>query len=272
MLDGLADITMQRARGRAELAFDGSEGRTRLRHLHQSGCLKVMLPRNHDPVPDAVLINTAGGLTGGDHLSTEVALSGGAELRMATQTAERIYKSTGAQADVALRFDLDVGSRLDWLAQETILFQQGQVARRIDVDMDASASLLLVEPIVLGRLKMGERVSDAFLHDRWRVRRNGALVFADDTRLQDFEATARSASLGGATAMASVLMVDPMAEDLRERIGDGRPHDGVELGLSAWNGMLLIRLLAQDPLALRRKLCTLIETLRGRDLPRVWTM
>lgn len=272
MLDGLADITLQRARGRAELAFDGANGRTRLRHLHQSGCLKVMLPRTHAEVTDAVLINTAGGLTGGDHLSTHVALRGGAELRLATQTAERIYKSTGGPAEVALRFDLEAGSRFDWLAQETILFQQGRVARRIDVDMDESASLLLVEPIVLGRLKMGERVSDALLHDRWRVRRAGALVFADDTRLYDFEAAARRACLGGATALASVLMVDPMAEDLRERIGDGGPEEGVELGLSAWNGMLLIRLLAQDPLALRRKLCTLIETLRGRDMPRVWTM
>ncbi|MEM7240844.1 MAG: urease accessory protein UreD, partial [Pseudomonadota bacterium] len=180
MLDE-SHISLQRARGRGRLHFGCKEDRTVLRDLHQSGCLKLMLPRNHHPVPDAVMINTAGGLTGGDRLDLDIGLDAGAKLRVATQTAERIYKSTGDTAHVKLRFDLDAQAALDWLAQETILFDGGRVDRSIEVDMDASASLLLVEPIVLGRLAMGETVHSGLLHDHWRVKRAGKLCFADET-------------------------------------------------------------------------------------------
>ncbi|MEO0344145.1 MAG: urease accessory protein UreD [Pseudomonadota bacterium] len=268
----MEDISMQRACGRAALAFDGFDGRNRLRHLHQSGCLKVMLPRNHSDIPDAVLINTAGGLTGGDTLATQVILENGASLRLATQTAERIYKSTGDNAQVNICFDLGEACSLDWLAQETILFQKGRVRRRISANIAEDTSLLLVEPIVLGRLSMGEVVSTGHLHDTWRIFRDDRLIFADDTKIEDFSGLKRSASIGGSPAMASLLLVDPMAEAMAKDIADIDKLNTTEIGVSAWNGMMVMRFVALNPLDLKNTLSTVIETIRGRALPRVWTM
>ncbi len=272
MLDLGPDIAMQRARGRAELVFEGSTGTSRLSHLHQSGCLKVMIPRNHADVPDAVLINTAGGLTGGDALLTKVDLRCGAKLRLTTQTAERIYKSTGDTAKVALEFTVGNNCELDWLAQETILFDQGRVQRKIHVEMAPEASLLMVEPIVLGRLLMGEKVQSGSLQDTWRIYRGGHLVFADDTRLDDFTALKRPATFGGAVATASLLWVDPNAEAIKSLLFQMSPPENVELGYSAWNGFAIVRCLATDPFEFKKTLSKVIETIRGRGLPRVWTM
>ena len=259
---------MQRARGRGRLRFD----KNLLCDLHQSGCLKLMLPRNHAHFPDAVMINTAGGLTGGDQLALDVELTRGSELRVATQTAERIYASTGDTARQSLTFKLSSDCSLDWLAQETILYNGGRIAREINVDMHRGASLLIVEPIVLGRLAMGEAVKTGMLKDRWRIERDGALCFADDMRLSDFQALAQSASLGGATALATLLFVDPNACSKISQLRDEAVHSEVETGISAWNDQLVMRCLSQDPRAMRHVLMRAIEILRGRDCPRVWTM
>jgi len=273
MLDEVSNHqTMQRARGKVRLAFDHNDGKTKLKDLHQSGCLKLMLPRNHSPVPDAVLINTAGGLTGGDQLTTEVNLNNQAELRLATQTAERIYKSTGDAAKVSLNFNLQAGARLDWLAQETILFEGGNVRRSINAHMAKDASLLLVEPIVLGRISMGEALTKASLHDSWRIHRDGELIFADETKLRDFEAISKPAALNGAKAIATILLIDPLAESLKDKLLAQEISKQVESGISAWNQMLVLRAMSKDPLELRKALCRVIETIRGRELPRVWTM
>lgn len=263
---------MQRAHGVARLGFVRSGDQHQLSDLYQAGCLKLMLPRNHAPVPDAVMINTAGGLTGGDQLKLDVTVGDGAALRLATQTAERIYQSTSDAARVSLSFDLGMGAQFDWLAQETILFNRGRVKRSINADIASGASLLIVEPIVLGRSAMGETVQSGLLHDHWRIKREGDLVFADATKLMEFGTLNNIASLGTAQCMATILWVDPMAEAACDTLRDLCDQFDWIAGVSAWNGLLTIRAVADDPRQIRGALQTIMKTIRGRDIPRVWTI
>ena len=272
MFDISQDPRLQRARGTVRLGMASRAGRTVLTDLGQAGCLKVMLPRNHDPVPDAVLINTAGGLTGGDVLNVKVQVDDGAALRLATQTAERIYRSTGETASVSLDFVVGEAARFDWLAQETILFEAGRVARALAVDMAIDASVLLVEPVILGRRAMGETVTTGSLTDQWRITRAGRLAFADALKLNDFEALAAPAALGPNTAFATLLLVDPCADTYLTATRAIINDSGITGGASAWNDLLLVRLLAQSPRQMRITLIRLIEKLRGGPAPRVWTM
>ena len=263
---------MQRANGYVRLAFQSKAGQSRLADLHQAGCLKAMVHQNQSNLPDAVLINTAGGLTGGDKLQAEVSVDSDASLRLSTQTAERIYQSTGDTARVQLDFKLGPSARFDWLAQETILFDAGRVQRQITVDMDDDASLLMVEPIILGRSAMGECVTTGVLHDQWRIRRAGKLIFADATRLSDFAALPAKAALGQSKALATILLVDQLAEAKKAAVLSKVDGRAVVVGASAWNGSLLFRLCAECPLKLRNTLKEIIFELRGDKLPRVWTM
>lgn len=261
-----------RAQGRARIGVAaGPGGATRLVDLYQQGSAKCLLPRG--PGVEAVFLNTAGGLTGGDHLAYTAAVGPGADLTLTTQTAERVYRAqpgTAARLDVTLT--LGPGARAAWLPQETILFDRAALSRRLEVDMAADATLTLLEPLILGRTAMGERVATGHLTDHWRIRRAGRLVHAEALRLgpSPADTAARPFALGGARAMACLVHLAPDAEDLLPRARaalDGAP--GVQAAASAWDGRLVLRVAAADGQALRRTLARFLLDLRGA-LPRVW--
>lgn len=266
-------VRLQRAEGVGRIAVAAEDGRTRLKRLFQDGCAKIRLPRDAQARGlEAVLINTAGGLTGGDRLTWRAEVAAGAELTLTTQACERIYRAASGQAELASELQIGAGARLDWLPQETILFDGGGARRRIEVDLAPGATFLASEAVVLGRIASGEIIRAGCLQDRWRVRRDGALVFADDLRLSGLmaELTARPAVLGGARAFASVLMID---DDLPALLPAARCILGPHGGASAFGGKLFCRAAAADGLALRRLLIPLLTLLRGgRRLPRVWRL
>lgn len=165
---------MQRAHGQANVSFCSRDGRTCLDRLFQEGCAKLRFPRPlGDDDPQVIIINTAGGLTGGDRFGTEVTLAAGAAACVSTQACERIYRSTGADAVVANRLRLAAGARLAWLPQETIVFDGGRLSRSLDVDLAGDAELVAVEAVLFGRQAMGETLHSGRLHDRWRIRGDG---------------------------------------------------------------------------------------------------
>ncbi|WP_411914152.1 urease accessory protein UreD [Bosea thiooxidans] len=263
----------QRAEGRARVSFRVGLGATRLERLFQEGCAKIRLPIPIDHAdPQAILINTAGGLTGGDRLAAEVDLGPQASACVTTQACERVYRSTGTDAVVENRLRLSAGARLAWLPQETILFDGGRLFRRLEADLVGDAELVAVEAILFGRQAMGETLHSGHLYDRWRVRRDGHLIFADDLRVAgDIAALlAPQPAMAGRRAMATVLFAgaapERFLEPARSIIGPGG-------GASAWNGKFLARLVEETGLALRRRLEPLLTLLMGgRALPKVWQL
>jgi len=262
---------MQRAEGRGCVSFRWKEGATRLETLFQEGCAKIRLPtplRGH--APEAVLINTAGGLTGGDRLVTEVNLSERTSAVITTQACERIYRSTGAHAVVSNRLGVARGSRLAWLPQETILFEGGMLKRSLEVNLDGDAELVAVEAVLFGRAAMGETLNSGALIDRWRIRRNGKLIFADDFRIAGKVAAhiARPAALGGNRAMATLIFAGAEPERLLE---PARRIIGANGGASAWGGKLLARIVVDTGLSLRRRMEPLLALFQlNQPLPKVW--
>jgi urease accessory protein len=262
----------QRARGRARLAVRREDGRTRLKTLFQEGSAKLRLPRDRSEAIEAVMINTGGGVTGGDRFDWSVEVGDGAVATVTTQACEKVYRAEAGHADITARLTVGAAARLDWLPQETILFDRSALSRRIEADMAADGRLLLVEAVILGRRAMGETVTFADFRDRWRVRRDGRLIFADDLRLTG-DIPARTASrplLAGAGAFATLLLVAPDAEATLEPV---RAALGSLGGASAFDGKLVARIAAPDGLALRRALLPAIAALRGGlPLPSVWTL
>jgi urease accessory protein len=257
----------QRARGVGEVVMG-----ERLRRLYQEGCAQIRMPRDPDnATPTAVLINTAGGLAGGDQLRWRASAEAGSALTVTSQACERAYRSLGDEARVSADLLAGPGARLAWLPQETILYDGGRLSRRLEADIAPDAALVLCEAVILGRTAMGETVSAGALQDRWRIRCGGRLVFADDLRLDgDIAATAaRPAALAGARAFASFLLV---ALDAEERLEAVRAALGDSGGASAWDGKLFGRILAPDGLALRRTLIPTLRALTGQPLPRVWSL
>ena len=267
---------LQRATGELRLVLKRRGDLTVLDDLRQVGCMKLRFPRvAQEEWTSAVMLNTSGGVAGGDRLDGAFELREGARATITAQAAERFYRALPGSdaAFVRNRLRVATGACLEWLPQETILFDRCAMDRRLDVDLADDAWFLGVESLVFGRAAMEERVSQVWLRDGIRVRRGGRLLLHDAVRL-DGEADAalqRASIAGGARAMATLVHVAPDAEAALQSVRAALADTVAEHGVSAWNGMLVARILAPDAAATRRAVIAALQLLRApRPLPRVW--
>jgi len=264
---------LPRTEGSLRLGFVQGDGEIRIGTLRQAGAARVRFLRPvRDAAPEAILLNTAGGLTGGDRIDIEVSLAAGCEATITSAAAEKVYRSLGDATEIRVSLQLGEGSSCSWLPQSTILFDSSNLDRRTHVHMAASARLLAVEMLIYGRTAMGEDVRRGAIRDAWRVSRDGRLVFADTTRAGGAVADAldRSATLDGARAMAMLIYAAPDAQARLDEVRALLEHASSTAGVSAWNGLLLVRAAARDGRDLQRDLQPVIVRLSGRSLPRVW--
>jgi urease accessory protein len=266
-----AVFAANRARGSVTFDVQLVEGVTRRRRLHESGSLRVRFPSPEGDGLSAVFVNTAGGVAGGDRFDIEIAVGQGSRLAVTTAAAEKIYRAQGPAARLNIALKAAAGSHLAWLPQETILFDRARVSRRIDIDLADGASLLLCEIVVFGRAAMGERMQSGEFLDRWRMRRGGRLVFAENIRLDGDigEKLTKPAIAKAGVAIGTALIV-PGDEALVERIRELAKSFGGEVGVSAWNGFAMARFCAQDAARLRADMMAVLGRASGSALPRLW--
>jgi urease accessory protein len=220
---------------------------------------------------NVVTLNTSGGIAGGDELTGTFAIGAGARATIASQAAERFYRALPGSnpSRVDTRITVAEGGAAEWLPQETILFDRCCMRRHLRIELAADAWFLGVENLVFGRAAMGESMEFASVRDLIEVRRAGRLLLHDAIRMEGPVASLlrHTAIADGARALATVVHVAQDAEWMLEPVRTAAPR----WGASAWNGMLIARLLATDGASLRAELANILHVLRGgRPLPRVW--
>ncbi len=268
-------VRHQRARGRGEIVVKPGGGETRLERLYQEGCAKIRLPRPDQGPAEAVLINTAGGLTGGDEIAWQITAGARTALVLTTQAAERVYRSLGDAARARTTISVGEGASVEWLPQETILFEHSHLHRTLEVDLAPGARFLALDAVLLGREAMGEAALSARFRDDWRIRREGRLLHAEATRLDPDPLVRDGLSLlRGARAFATLVYVGPDAalklEPLR-RLSAASSAEA-QLGVSLVGDRLVLRALAPGGLALRKAITPIMAALSAaRTLPRLWT-
>ena len=263
---------MQRAIGHVSVGARAGPSGTVLRTLDQSGCLRACFPRTRGGTLEAVLVNTAGGIADGDRLTIAASAERGARMVVTTQSAERIYRARPDASPASIEVTLQAAedASLIFLPQETILFDSCALERTLQIDLHSTASYLGVEALVFGRQEFGETISSLRLRDTIRLRRGGRLLLHDSVRLQGEvdSLLATQASAAGARGVATIVYAAPCAEQrlpaLRQALASA------EGGASAWDGMLVARLVAPDGQALRRSVLAALAPLRSAPLPRVW--
>jgi urease accessory protein len=260
-----------RAHGHVSVTVAARRGGTGRSRVAEEGSLRVRFPGACAGAQEALLVNTAGGVAGGDRLRIDVALEDRARLVVTTAAAEKIYRSDGPDASIAVTATLAPGAELTWLPHETIIFDRARLSRTIDVAMAPTSRLLFAETVIFGRSAMGEVVRDGHFADRWRVGRDGRLVFADHFRLDGAIADrlGEAAVAAGHVALGTVLIVpvdDAAVGAVRAVAGQFRG----EAGISSWNGVALARLAAPDGATLRHDLVVLLAALGHGPLPRLW--
>lgn len=262
----------ERSEGTGHISFRKRGDDTVLDHLYQEGCAKIRLPRTYETKnPLAVLINTSGGLTGGDRLQFKVEAQPGARVVATSQAQEKIYRSPGGDADVLTELRVGPDAILHWVPQETILFDGARLRRRVDIDLDTSASFIGVEALIFGRTARGEAMTSGMVRESWRLRRDNRLVFADETKLDDAPASIleHPASASGDAAIATLVMAGGDLDFYRDAL---RALALETVGTSIVNDVLVTRMTAETGARLRSKLVAALNVLQnGAPLPKVWS-
>lgn len=278
---GVATPSLQRARGAASIRWTGDGPTTVLDDLYQSGCLRVRLPRPGaggaaaaaGQPPQAVLINTSGGLTGGDRLEVAVTAAAGTEAIVTTQACEKIYRTSAGEVLCEAALRVDDGATLYWLPQPAIVFDRAALLRSIDVRLAPTARLFALEATVLGRGAMGETVQSCRVRERWRVRSNTRLLWASEQCIEDpLRCGALPSLLAGARAAATIVQAGPDAEQQLPRLRELLACTGVALsGATCVSGVLVGLMLLPEPARLMEALTQLVSGWSGRAAPRVWS-
>ena len=273
----------QRVDGEARIAFRrGADGRTSLADLYQRAPCRVMFPATEpDEPPQSVLLTTSGGLTGGDRTHVAIEIGPGSRATLTTQAAEKIYRALPSTGDAIVQVEMQVGADAwaEWLAQETIVFEGSRLRRSFTADVAPTAKLLAVESIVFGRTAMGEHFDTGLLHDAWRIRRGGKLVWADALHLEGEVRHLRGAPFGFGTSVAcsTVLYV---GADATQQLVEARRILGrcsQPCGATALDGIVIARIMAADAVECRAAVMQLVAGLRSAAgslparLPRVWS-
>src|SRR5258708_18200004 len=249
---------LQRASGECRVAFDLRDGQTRLGDLYQRDPCRVLFPKAElgEP-PQAVLLTTSGGVTDGDSLKMAIEIGPGAMAVATTQAAEKIYRAAkgGGHCAIDVAVRVAEGAALEWLPQETIVFQGARLKRRTGAEVAPGGALLACEMVVLGRAASGERFQSGLLLDSWSVRRparsqTARLAWTDTLNVEG--ETPDGAGFDAANALATVIGVwdapHPHFEKARallESVGE------VRAGVTLVNGVMVARLPHVAP-ALRR--------------------
>ena len=261
---------LQRARGTIDLVItDG-----KLERFYQSGSAKIFMPKTYAQTIEAVLVNTAGGLTGGDDFEVRVGADGATHLTVSTQTAERVYRALGPKkAEIRVNMTVTGAATLHWLPQETILFDGAGFSRHLDVQMDEDANFFASEMMVFGRTAMQETLRHGQLRDQWRIWRDGGLIHAEAFRLDGeiVQKLHHKASAACNVCFATTIYISCDAEAKADAVrGFFDRFADVQTAVSAWQGKLVIRNLCTNTARLKKLLAQFFEQFRQIANPRVW--
>lgn len=279
-LENSSDKHLQRAAGSCRLVVGGAEKGNRIVDLYQKSPMRILFPRTDvDRSQEAVLVNTSGGVAGGDHLQLSVTALRGASMVVTTQAAERIYRALAEAAHITTQLNVGNAAKLAWLPQETIVFNHARLCRRIEIELSPGAELLALECLVLGRAAHGEKLSAGAVIDTWQVRKNSRLQWGDTFRLTDdvFSQLTRKALLSDSTALATLLYFGPHLKEWLQFIRAHSVSFDCQCGATLVGGMVVARLAARSSFELKASLRNLLDEL-GKEfadgpfgVPKMWS-
>jgi urease accessory protein len=258
------DKDLQRAEGSGRLVLSGSEKGTRIMDVFQRSPIRIMFPRcGGHPLEEAVFINTAGGVAGGDRLESCVTALSNASITVTSQAAEKVYRALNEPARIATKLKACEAAKLAWLPQETILFNWGGLRRETEIELTSGAELLALEWLVLGRAAHGEKITGAYITDSWRVRKDDRLIWADCLRItnETVRHLGRKALLSNCSAVATLIYFGPSLNSRLELLRDVARLLECRCAATAVSGLIVVRLAAEIPSDLRRALRSFLEQL-----------
>lgn len=264
----------------ATLAVDygRSEDRTRITRLSHNGPLvlqKSFYPDASGMVHNYVL-HPSGGLVGGDHLSLNIGLREQATALLTTPAAGKIYRTPWQPSGFKLQATVDAGCELLWLPQENIVYEGAHHRSELNWIVHPSSRLTAWDIQCLGRPGSGKVFDQGRLFTQMQLRSDTQLLYLERQCFEGGSAILQKPwGLAGHTAFGSMLLHWPDCPFLNEICGD-QSLDGVEVGITKRDSLLIARARAACPLLLRERFLTILKSLYAQlpggvfSIPRIW--
>jgi urease accessory protein len=278
--DRPSDRDLQRADGCGRIVLSGSKNGTRIEDVFERSPIRIMFPRTgHRAVEEAVLINTAGGIAGGDRLDCSITALPDASIAVTSQAAEKVYRALYEPACVATRLKAEKSAKLAWLPQETIVFNWARLHRTTEIELFSGAELLALEWLILGRTAHGEVVVGGNITDSWRVKKDGRLTWADSFRISDgiFPHLNRKALLANCNAIATLIYFGPDLDKRLDFLREIIPSLGCNCAATLVSGLIVVRFAAKESSDLKLALRSFLQQF-GPELgsgpfqvPKMWS-
>jgi urease accessory protein len=266
---------------RAQLAleFECRAARTVLSARHHDGPLVIQKPLYPEgaEVCHAIIVHPPAGIAGGDELEITARLEKKAHALMTTPGATKWYRSAGPRAYQHIRFSVDSGACVEWLPQETIVFDGALAELRTNVQLFGDGCYIGWEILCLGRAGAGECFTKGEYRARTVIERDGKSIWLERAQLQGGSpALASPVVMAGQSVAGTFIAASSRFEDgLLELCRDARPLTGSG-AVTAMPGLLVGRYLGASSEAVKNYFAQLWRVLRpvlaGRPAaePRIW--
>jgi urease accessory protein len=257
-----SDRDLQRAEGCGRIVMSSWKNETRIVDIFQRSPIRVVFPIVDDgALKEAVLVNTAGGVAGGDRLAFDVRALANASIAVTSQAAEKVYRALNEPARIATRLKVCEAAKLAWLPQETIVFNWARLRRETEIDISSGAELLALEWLVLGRAAHGEEMAGGHIIDSWRVRKDGRLIWADSFRATDemFPRLRRKALLSDYKALGTLIYFGPDLDIRLELLRDIASSLECKCAATSVGGLIIVRFAAKASFELRLALRSFLQ-------------
>ena len=276
----LRDTDLERARGKGSVVFNGGGNGTRVANLYEKFPTRIMFPKiAGDAAREAVLVNTAGGIAGGDRFELNMIALDDARVAVTSQAAEKIYRALNEPARIDTRLKVRGSAKLAWLPQETIIFDRARFRRETEIDLHSGAELIALEWLVLGRAARGEDITRGYIRDSWLVKRDGRLIWADSFLVTDstFLHLSRKALLSNRKAIGTLIYFGPCPDHRLQGLREVAQSQQCDCAVTMVSGLIVVRLAAKTSSDLKMALICMLQYF-NRELgpgpfrvPKMWS-
>ena len=261
------------------LGFARAGERTVLRENRHRGPLRVQkaLYPEGDAVCQAILLHPPSGIAGGDQLQISITAAAQSHAQITTPGAGKWYRSGGQNAAQYVNLKVEEGATLEWLPQETIVFDGARARMETRVSLAADSRYIGWDILCLGRAASGERFEHGKFDLFYRVDRNNCPIWIERGGFVGNDAMLNSpAGWAGATVSGTLLAAFPHTPELLAACRAIAPVDAASHALTALPGLLIARYLGDSSEAARLWFAALWAVIRpaccGRPAitPRIW--
>jgi urease accessory protein len=284
-----------RCHARLKLGFADLVGTTRLVENTHFGPLRVQkaLHPEGPRICHAIVVHPPGGVVGGDQLALNIRVGQDAHALLSTPGAAKWYKAR--QVDDAsrqhVRLIVAPGGRLEWLPQETLLFDAAVVELTHEVELGADARYIGCEILCFGRTASGETFNTGKVAQRTSIRQDGKLIWWEQGQLLGASGAMTSPlGLHGKTVCATLTAAGwpgtlpaGLLQQMREEMAaicteDEKGNEGSKsaFGISSVKSVLVARYLGNSSETARRVMLCVWAHLRpalmgcAAVVPRIW--